>query len=126
MSKTASISVIVPTYSLERYEQLKEAIDSLLCQSHGIDEIIIVVGGTSALKERIEQDYGKKQNLKVVFSEKNLNASQARNAGIRSATSDILAFTDDDIVADSAWIAKLMSAYEHKDALAIGGKVLPI
>lgn len=126
MSKAPSVSVIIPTYSLERYDQLKEAINSLVGQSHSIDEIIIVVGGTHALKERIDQDFKEQQNLKVVFSENNLSATQARNLGIKSAKSDILAFTDDDIVADREWIAKLMVAYEQTDSLAIGGKVLPI
>jgi len=118
--------VIVPTYSLERYTQLKEAIDSLIGQRHGIDEIIIVVGGSPALKDKICDDYQGQQNLRVIFSENNLSASQARNLGIKSAESDILAFTDDDIIADSEWIAKLIAAYEQTNSLAIGGKVLPI
>jgi GT2 family glycosyltransferase len=46
--------------------------------------------------------------------------------GIKSTASDILAFTDDDIVADRDWIAKLLHSYEQMNPLAIGGRLLPI
>jgi glycosyltransferase involved in cell wall biosynthesis len=49
----------------------------------------------------------------------------ARNLGIGLATSDIVAFTDDDCVADANWLSALVRAFDaHPDALGVQGKTL--
>jgi len=125
-SKLQSIAVVVCTYKLDRYTGLKEAIESLLRQSHKINEIIIVASGGLKLGERISNDYAGIENLTVITSPKSLSVTQARNIGIRAASADIIAFTDDDVVADNNWIASLIETYHKMDTVAVGGKVLPI
>ena len=123
---TFSIAVIVCSYDLQRYPQLKEAVESLLNQSHRVDEIIVVISGNSSLREKFNEDFSNYKSVQSVFSEKSLSASGARNKGIRSAKSEILAFTDDDAIADSNWVACLIDTYQKTDAFAVGGKILPI
>jgi glycosyltransferase involved in cell wall biosynthesis len=124
--KLQSIAVVVCTYDFNRYPGLQEAIDSLLRQSHKINEIIVVASGSHDLGERISNDYISQENIKVIISQKSFSATQARNVGIRSASADIIAFTDDDIVADINWAACLIETYHKMDVVAVGGKVLPI
>jgi glycosyltransferase involved in cell wall biosynthesis len=50
----------------------------------------------------------------------------ARNRAIQEATSEILAFVDDDVVVDRQWLNGLMEAWaENPDAAAFTGLVLP-
>jgi GT2 family glycosyltransferase len=123
---TLSIAVIVCSYDPQRYNQLKDTVDSLLHQTHSINEIIIVVSSSSIIKEKFSKDYFDYKNIQLIFSEQDLGAAQARNRGINYAKSEILAFTDDDVIADSNWIAYLIDTYKKTDAIAVGGKILPI
>jgi len=54
------------------------------------------------------------------------NLSAIRNATIRQAKGDYLAFLDDDEWADSAWISKLLSSMLDSNADAVMGKVIAV
>src|SRR5206468_12046703 len=47
--------------------------------------------------------------------------SSARNAGLRAATSDIIAYTDSDCFADADWLTHLVHALQSSGAAAVGG-----
>lgn len=50
----------------------------------------------------------------------------ARNRALKEARGDLLAYVDDDVIADPGWLAGLMEAWmEHPDAGAFTGQVLP-
>ncbi len=49
----------------------------------------------------------------------------ARNAGLRAAQGDVVAFTDDDCVASPAWLASLERAFMHEGVAAVTGPVFP-
>jgi GT2 family glycosyltransferase len=52
--------------------------------------------------------------------------SEARNVGIRAATSDVVAFVDDDAAGEPQWLSSLMDALEADDqVLGVGGPVVP-
>ena len=119
------VSVIVCTHSLNNYKNLKDAINSLLNQTHKKMEIIIVVDGNQRLYEKIVKDYDNQKKIKVVASRKNIGLSGARNIGIRASRGDIIAFLDDDAIADKKWLKELLKVYKEHDAIAVGGKLLP-
>lgn len=120
------VSVIVPSYSMGNYGNLRDAIDSLLNQSHADTEVIVVIHTSKNLYEEIVKAYVTENKVKVVFSERSLGAYAARNTGIKAARGDILAFLDDDAVAHEGWIENLVNTYQELDAIAVGGKILPI
>lgn len=121
-----SLSVIVCTYDLQNYANLKETLDSLLRQSQKPAEIIVVVDGEQPLADKVSADYSGQTNLMTITTEKGLSITQARNVGIRAASADIIAFTDDDVVVDKDWVASLARTYQETGAISVGGKVLPI
>jgi len=120
------ISVIVCIYDTNNYQNLLEAVNSLLNQTYQELEIIIVVDGNEQLRKRIATAYATQGNIQVLASEESMGISGARNIGIRKAQGDVIAFLDDDAVADRRWIECLADTYQKTDAIAVGGKILPM
>lgn len=121
-----TFAVIIPACDIQRYNNLKKLIESLLQQSYKINEIIIVVNGSLELGKRLEVDYKNNSNIRIAAKSEFLGSAKARNIGIKLTSADIIAFTDDDSIADSRWIEKLVEIYRTRHAIAVGGKVLPV
>ena len=124
------ISVIICTHRNERYNDFVDAMESLKAQSSGIKklEIVAVVDGNKELYNKIQKSGiadGAEAKLMVILNEENIGLSASRNRGIEAAKGDVIAFFDDDAVADVDWIKELLRIYEEKDAIAVGGKLLP-
>ncbi len=51
--------------------------------------------------------------------------SAARNTGARLATGEVLAFTDDDCMAEPDWLARLAEGFEDEKWAAVGGPNIP-
>lgn len=120
------VSVIVCTHSLDNFQNLIDAVDSLLNQTHKELEIIIVVDGNQELYERIGKVYDAQGNVKIMVTEESLGAFGAGNVGVKAAQGDVIAFLDDDAVSEKRWIESLVDTYEKSDAISVGGKVLPV
>ncbi len=119
------IDVVVPTYN--RRAMLDRLIASLLDQSYAADRyrVIIVDDGSfdntwQALGEWALRDR-RIERLQISHA----GASAARNRGWGHGTGEIVAFTDDDCVADRHWLAELAGAFgKEPDALGFYGKTL--
>jgi GT2 family glycosyltransferase len=120
------VSAVVCTHSLDNYPNLVEAVDSLLAQTHREMEVIIAVDGNAELYERVSAHYGGNKAVSVLLLKENVGVSGARNAGISVAKGDVIAFIDDDAIAEKGWVENLLSTYSEYDAAAVGGKVLPV
>ncbi len=120
------VSAIVCTHSLDNYPNLVEAVDSLLSQTHTEMEVTVAVDGDAKLFEKVSTHYGGNRAVKAVLLKESVGVSGARNAGIKAAKGDIIAFIDDDAVAEKGWVENLLSTYREYDAAAVGGKVLPV
>jgi len=120
------VSAIVCTHSLDNYQNLMDAVDSLLNQTHTDLEIIIVVDGNEELYEKVANVYDAQEKIKVLATRENIGVSGARNTGIRAARGDFIAFMDDDAIAEERWVENLVDAYQKLDAIAVGGRILPI
>jgi glycosyltransferase involved in cell wall biosynthesis len=89
------ISVIIPAYNAAPY--LERAIHSVLVQTRPADEIIIVDDGSTDNTIEIAGRFDAKVKL---ICQANAGVSAARNAGIRAAKGDWIAFLD----ADDEWL----------------------
>lgn len=87
------VSAIIPTYN--RARTIKHAINSVLAQTWKELEIIIVDDGSTDQTPEILGGYGDKIR---VIRQRNGGPAAARNAGIKVATGDIIAFLDSDDV----------------------------
>jgi len=97
-----------------------------LAQTHSEMEVIIAVDGSAELHKTVSDHYTGNRAVKTTLLKESTGVSGARNAGIAIAKGDVIAFTDDDAVAEKEWIENLLNAYNEYDAVAVGGKILPI
>ncbi len=119
------VSVVVPTYSLDRYEDLCDCIDSLISQTYDDLEIIVIVDGNEAVYERAVDAYGNVENVLIYLSHDDAGPLSRGNMGAIQASGDIVALTDDDAVPRKDWIQELVAVYERHDAIAVGGRIIP-
>ena len=119
------VSVVVCTYTLDMYEHFREAADSVLAQTHDDVELVVVVDGTPEVYERVVEDYGDREDTVIECNGENVGLLASRNRGAELASGDVVAFIDDDAVADEAWAGRLVRAYQKEDAIAAGGKMTP-
>lgn len=88
------VSVIIPSYN--RAYCIATTVDSVLAQSHGNLEILVVDDGSKdATRELIAERYGREPRVRYIH-QANAGVSAARNHGLRLATGDYLALLDSD------------------------------
>ena len=117
------ISVIICAYSVKRWDDLVAAIESVRQQTLPATEIIIVIDHNPQLLERVQDHI---PDVIVVENTEAPGLSDARNSGIAVATSQVVAFLDDDAVATPAWLMFLSEALSDPHVLGAGGAVLPL
>jgi len=120
------ITVIIPTHN--GADRIEETIASLARQDLPRNEYeVIVVDNAStddirAVVEKVSQKHG--LNVRYVY-EPRLGLHNARHAGAHNAKGKILAYTDDDVICDRAWLRELLNCYDSDKVGCVGGKVLP-
>ncbi len=119
------VSVVVNTYSMDRYDDFCEAVEAVLNQSYEPIEVVLVVDGNPEVYERANDDFGHLDDVVVHCTPENVGNSASRTVGGKIASGEIVAVTDDDGVAEPDWIEELVRVYEETDAIAVGGKVVP-
>ena len=120
------VSVVLCTYAEDMYEHFREAADSILSQSYESVELVVIIDGTEAVYEQAVADYGMEENVVIECNDENIGLLESRNRGANVASGDVVAFIDDDAVADDRWIEQIVRAYEDKEAIAVGGKMTPL
>ncbi|HEV8539750.1 MAG TPA: glycosyltransferase [Nitrospiraceae bacterium] len=95
--RPSTVSLIIPTYNHARH--LHEAIESALAQTHPRVEVIVVDdGSTDETPDILAKYHGRVTS----FTQTNRGLAAARNAGLRIATGDYVAFLDaDDVLASN-------------------------
>jgi len=91
LKRSGSVSVIIPAHNSETY--IRRAIDSVLAQTHPAAEIIVVDDGSTDGTCDIVKSYG--PPIRYLY-QANAGPGAARNAGIRAARGDWIAFLDSD------------------------------
>ena len=119
-----NVSVVICTYSENMFEAFSESVESILGQTYEDIELVLVVDGNEKLYERVVEAYGDLDSVKTHLNEENVGLSQSRNNALEYVTGDVVALIDDDAVADPAWVEELVSVYEERDAIAVGGKMV--
>lgn len=108
------LSFVIPVYNVEAY--LPQCLDSILSQTTGDCEVILVDDGTKDASDVICDRYAAQhENVKVIHKP-NGGLSSARNAGMELVTGEYVCFVDsDDYIADSS-VEKLLRWIDSSNA----------
>lgn len=90
-----AVSVVIPVFDGERH--VGEAIDSALAQTHRPLEVVVVDDGSTDRSAEIARARGA-----TVLRLDHAGPAAARNAGVRAARGDVVAFLD----ADDVWLPR--------------------
>jgi glucosyl-dolichyl phosphate glucuronosyltransferase len=117
-----SVSVVICAHTEERWEATLAAVASVRAQSLPAEQILLVVDHNPALYERLAAAL---PDLTVVENSQERGLSGGRNTGIAVATGDIVAFLDDDAVAEPKWLEFFAESYTDPAVAGVGGMTQP-
>jgi GT2 family glycosyltransferase len=120
------VSVVIPTH--ERLDTLPLSLGSLLALHYPNYEVIVVDNAptTSTTADFVRQNYANDPRVRYLREDRK-GVSWARNSGIAAARGSIVAFTDDDVMADAHWLTELIRAFAiSNDVMCVTGLVLPL
>src|ERR1700680_4305787 len=104
IDSTQDISVVICAYTEERWYDLIAAVESIQRQSIPPREIILVIDHNTSLFERARTQIS---GLDVIENSEPSGLSGARNSGIAKSQGTLIAFLDDDAVAEPDWLERL-------------------
>ncbi|MFE5485892.1 glycosyltransferase [Streptomyces sp. NPDC056527] len=116
-------TVVVATR--ERADRLARALDSLLDQDHPDHELLVVDNAptTRETEELVTRKYADRVRY---VREDTPGLAVAHNTGLAHARGEIVAFTDDDVVADPHWLTALTAPFAADPRLGcVTGLILP-
>ena len=118
----AATTIVIPTYSEVRWDYLTRTLASARAQTHTPDEVIVVVDHNPAMFERIRREL---PGVTVLQNEYAQGVSGNRNTGAFHARTPLIAFLDDDIVAEPTWLARQVEPFADPAVVGTGGALRP-
>lgn len=95
-----------------------ECVESLLRQSYGLREIIVVDNGsTDGSLELIRREFGAR--VKIVENARNLGFAGGCNVGIRAAAGEYIALINSDATLDTEWMSELVKGIERTPSMGM-------
>jgi glycosyltransferase involved in cell wall biosynthesis/GT2 family glycosyltransferase len=119
------VTIIICAYTIERWSDLCAAVESARTQTYAPLETIVVIDHNPELFGRAQAHLGRHPGVRVVESTGPKGLSGARNTGLAEAKGEIVAFLDDDAVADRTWLGRLVAPYADDRVVAVGGRIVP-
>jgi glucosyl-dolichyl phosphate glucuronosyltransferase len=117
------VSVVICAYTEERWGNLVAAVASLKSQSIPPREIILVIDNNTSLFERARS---RLLSTIVIENREQRGLSGARNSGVAIAAGLLIAFLDDDAIAEPDWLELLSRCCQDSRVLGAGGVVEPL
>ena len=111
-----SISVVICAYSDERREQLYLAIQSVAGQRVAPLQIIAVIDHNKRLMQDVAARF---PGITVIANRHRKGLSGARNSGLEVSRGHVVAFLDDDAIADGNWIENMLALYADADVIVV-------
>ncbi|MFF7799367.1 glycosyltransferase family 2 protein [Streptomyces olivaceus] len=131
---SAAFSVVICAYTEDRWEDILAAVSSVRAQSRPALETLLVVDHNEALRERLLKEYaqgedrehGAGREVRVLANAGPRGLSAGRNTGIAASRGEVVAFLDDDAVAERDWLRHFAEGYADPAVVAVGGRTVPV
>jgi len=122
-SATRTISVVICSYTMERWEHIVRAVESVRAQTLAPAEVILVVDHNDELAWQARRAF---RDVRVIRNSQARGLSGARNTGIRAAGGDVIAFLDDDAAAAASWLETMITYYDDPMVHGVGGSATAV
>ncbi|MFI7635600.1 glycosyltransferase family 2 protein [Nonomuraea sp. NPDC049400] len=116
-------SVVICVYTEERWEDIRQAVESVESQTRPAHELILVVDHNPDLHLKLKRAYPR---AIVVDNTHEQGLSGGKNTGVATANGEIVAFLDDDAVADEGWLEALEEGFQVPGVVGVGGRTDPL
>ncbi len=120
---TPTVTVVVPTRN--RGDLIVETMESLLRLEHPGFRIVVVDQSTDDRTRRAVASVAKDDSRVRLVATGTVGSSAARNIGAQAAGSDVVAYIDDDCIADPGWLSAIVSEFEDPGIAAVYGRLIP-
>jgi GT2 family glycosyltransferase len=118
-----NISVVICAHTEERWQDLVEAVESVMKQTVPAHQVVLAIDHNPSLQARACEKF---PNATVVENVQDRGLNGARNSGVAATTGDIVAFLDDDAIAQPDWLEQLLATYTSEQVVGVGGKINPL
>ena len=110
-----TVTVIMPVYNAERY--VAEAVRSVLAQTYGEWELLIIDDGSTDRTAAIAEDFAKADpRVRLIRNRQNMGVAYTRNKGLDMARGAWVALLDGDDVWHSGKLEKQLALSEKAEA----------
>ncbi|UVJ39575.1 glycosyltransferase family 2 protein [Arthrobacter sp. CJ23] len=122
-ASTPSVTVIVCTR--DRPALLRGALSAILNLDYPNFDVLVVdnAAATAETRRMVSREFHDPRV--ALITEPAPGLSQARNAGLNHARGDIVAYTDDDVVVDQAWLREIAAGFERMPGTACVTGLVP-
>lgn len=123
LTSLPTVSVVIAAYTMDRWDHIREAVESVQCQTVPVLEIVLVIDHNAALLERARKEI---PDITIIPNAGARGVSATRNTGVAASQSEVVAFLDDDILAGPQWLENLLRHFAVPEVVGAGGGVDPI
>jgi len=107
------VSIIIPVYNVQEY--LSVCLDSVIKQTIKNKEIIVVNDGSTDKCYEILKEYKEKYPELIIINQENKGISETRNAGLKAASGEYIAFVDSDDFIELSMFEKMYNKAKTDD-----------
>ncbi|HEY8889934.1 MAG TPA: glycosyltransferase [Clostridium sp.] len=108
------VSIIIPVYNVQEY--LSVCLDSVIKQTIQNKEIIVVNDGSTDRCNEILTEYKRIYPEIIIINQKNRGISETRNAGLKVASGEYIAFVDSDDFIELNMFEKMYNKAKRQSA----------
>ncbi|MHA1380729.1 MAG: glycosyltransferase family 2 protein [Candidatus Helarchaeota archaeon] len=119
------VSVVICTRN--RVRALLRCVKSILNQSYPNFEIIVINDYSNQKMTKFLRYFFrqiKNPHIKYYENREHLGICHSRNLGIKYATGEIIAFIDDDAIANEDWLEIITAEYTNDKIVGVGGSII--
>ena len=113
------ISVVIPAYNEE--SAIERCLESLKKQTYKDYDIIVVNAESTDKTAEVSARY-----TDNVITAKTGSPGPARNLGVKSSQSEVIAFTDADTIVAESWLSEIAKKFEDSKVVGVGGVLRPL